>query len=121
MRKRLRKKLHRGEFTEYGFDVTATLVPHVNAPVNDAGIEAWYGYHDEYIAKWDEFEDFLHTRGLCSGGAVGAYWSLFITKTEGPRPRTVTPLDLHAVVDWLYTHGAIVLSYDVGPMRDAWR
>ena len=85
MKKRLRKKLHRGEFQELGFEVRVRF---------DAGLseEAWFAF-------WDRMVDFVEARGLAFGGGGSlSDWSVFVDR---PGRGSVAEEDRAALGEWL--------------------
>ena len=64
MKKRLRKKLHRGEFQEFGFCVSFDLVP---------GLAV-----EERNQVLDEFIDMIEKHGLQFGGGGRDTWEGFV-------------------------------------------
>lgn len=70
MKKRLRKKLHKGEFQEFGFQMEVIFDPPLSDEVND-----------EYI---DRFLNMIEARTLEVGGGLGPdRWDGFIAGRKG--------------------------------------
>ncbi len=104
MRKRLRKKLRRGEFTEYAFDVQYSLT---------AGMLA--GAAEEFLDRF--IEHAIEARNLCcGGGGKELSWDFLVTKAGGG---STTEEDRSAVQAWLAGQPE-VRSYAVGQFVDAW-
>jgi uncharacterized protein YggL (DUF469 family) len=103
MRKRLRKKLRRGEFTERGFAVAFTLA----AP---AGSDAALDIVDALLAQA------IEPRGLAFYGGGGQLWSAFI-KACGRR--SVSEADRDSVLGWLRSRPDIA-DVRAGQLIDAW-
>ncbi len=104
MKKRLRKKLYKGEFKELGFNVSFTY----DAATTDDG-----------YALLDEFIDYALSQGLCVGGYFGedgCKASLFVVSAKRG---SVTEDQRQAVEAWLNGTGKIT-SLEVGQLRDAW-
>jgi uncharacterized protein YggL (DUF469 family) len=103
MRKRLRKKLRRGEFTEYGFALAG-----VHLCLNDAARDL----------LTDSLCYLAERQGLAIGGGVGEHvFDLFVTKagrgTVTPRQRDVYTSMVGACV--------MVVAVEASPLVDAWR
>lgn len=103
MRKRLRKKLRRGEFTELGFAIGFTL----HAP---AGSDALLDIVDAIL------EQAIEPRGLGLYAGGRNDWTGFVVATGR---RLVTEDDRVSVLAWLRSRSDI---FDVraGPLIDAW-
>lgn len=104
MRKRLRKKLHRGEFREFGFAVAWHLASPLDAPATDL--------------FFDALVDAVRARGLTFGGGGGPWGgSGFVCKAGRG---SATEEDRAAIAEWFRALGP-ALSVTVGPLEDAWR
>jgi uncharacterized protein YggL (DUF469 family) len=104
MRKRLRKKLRRGEFTEYAFDVQYSL----KAGMSAAAV-------DEFLDRFLEHAiEAHHLR--CGGGGQGVGWDFLVTKAGRGSP---TEEQRSAVDAWLAAQPEVG-SYTVGHFVDAW-
>lgn len=99
MKKRLRKKLRKGEFAEYGFDLTVRLRP-------EADDDAWL---DTLIA-------YVEARGLGVGGSTTN--GFFVAALDGRR-RKVTEDDRAEMAHWLNGESALQ-TFAVGRLQDAW-
>jgi len=97
--KRLEKKLHLGEFQEFGFAMSVRLKPDTSAKVND---EFW----DRFIV------DVVEARGLAFGGGAEGFVTRF---GKG----SATEDDRAAVEAWLAAQPE-VLRQTIGPLEDAW-
>lgn len=103
MRKRLRKKRHVGEFREYCFEVSATLVPELS--------------DTEFHRFVDRFIDVIEGRCLqMGGGGTRAGWSCVVA---GVGRRSPTEQDREWIKEWLSSDPAVA-SVDIGDFRDAW-
>ena len=98
--RRLRKKLHLGEFQEFGFMVDIELVADVSPEAREAFVEAL-------------LVDVIDARCLAyGGGELGG----FVCGYEKP---SATEEDRAALREWLSARSE-VLSADVGELVDAW-
>ncbi len=104
MRKRLRKKLRRGEFTEYAFDVQYSL---------EAGTPA--AVAEEFLDRFVEHAIEAHNLS-CGGGGQGVGWDFLVTKAGRGSP---TEEQRRAVDAWLAAQPE-VRSHTVGQFVDAW-
>ena len=68
MRKRLRKKFHRGEFQELGCEVRFQVVDHLSYDAFDAVVDA-------FISQAIEAHGLL-----CGGGGKNPEWNVFVTR-----------------------------------------
>jgi uncharacterized protein YggL (DUF469 family) len=111
MNRRLRKKLHRGEFNTLGFEVRITFEP----PLQD--IDAFC----------DEFIVFMEENGLQYGGACGYYYDGFVTRVRRAHrigaglfrwiDISCTEADRKLVWDWIIDHRG---TPGIGPLKGAW-
>lgn len=103
MKRRLGKKLHLAEFTEFAFDVLATFVPPLDRAQNEAFL--------------DRLIDAVEERGLRFGGGV-ALEELggFIA---GRRPPQVTPAERDVMADRLRAQPE-VSEVEAGPLWNCW-
>lgn len=104
MKKRLRKKLHKGEFQELGFNVDF----HYNAADENEACELI----DEFLAETEKI-------CLCVGGWYGHDGneaSFFVVSYEN---RSVTPAERENLVKWLENNPKIS-NVVAGELRDAW-
>lgn len=101
MKKRLRKKLHRGEFAEFGFHVIIHL-----AILDDEG--------DRFVFP---FVDMIESIGLgCNGGGSNPL-KYFITSRKGSAKEE----DRERVRSWLTNQPSeIVTSFEVKELKNAW-
>ena len=103
MKKRLRKKLHRGEFRELGFSFDAKFKADTEMQV----VEAWL----------QELASLLNSHSLEMGGGWNAnVGGGFITRERG----SVTPEEQDIVRKWFDEHGQNLESVTVGELKDAW-
>ena len=105
MRKRLRKKLHRGEFTELGSRVRFRFSPDLST--------------DDRNRLIDDFtREAIEANGLqFGGGGSKNIWEGFVA-LDAPRG-SVTEDHRQKVIQWLEANPKI-LEYEVGPLVDAW-
>ena len=96
MKKRLRKKLHKGEFQEFGFDIN---------------IQFQESFSNKEADKLlDDFIQTIEKQGLMFGGAFGTpAVEGFIAAEKG----SVTEAHKMAVEDWITSKGDIVLSFTI--------
>ncbi len=105
MKKRLRKKLRKGEFQEDGFTVAATAA----ADVPESRAETLL---DRFIVE------VIEPRGLTfGGGGSGRAWSGFVARA---RRGSTDEADRHAAEGWLASQPDVA-RFAVGPLEDAWR
>ena len=103
MKKRLRKKLHRGEFQEFGFAVAWHFTPALDDPALNLFFEALIGMAEN--------------RGLTFGGGGDAkQGSGFFCKKE----RGSTSEEDRSVVAAWFQESKPAVSATVGPFEDAW-
>lgn len=103
MKKRLRKKLHKGEYRQFGFEVSFRFRPGLNEESVEEFLQAFL--------IW-AFEEHDLTFG---GGGGDDGWSGFIV----PERKSATEEDRRVVADWLAGRGELV-EYQAGPLVDAW-
>ena len=101
MKKRLRKKLHKGEFQELGFELDFDY----NGDL--AG--------DAFDQFWDTWIAFIESIGLRVGGGGATYQSYFVVNSQG----SVSPEQRQQVIDWLQQR-ADIGNVSAGPLKDAW-
>lgn len=102
MKKRLRKKLHRGEFRELAFPVEFRLTTELERLELDGFV--------------DQLCDAMEARGLGFGGGGDLHWSGVVVRLGRG---SVTPEDRDYVQQWLGRHDQ-VSEYSVGALVDAW-
>ena len=108
--RRLRKKLHLGEFQELGFEFYFEFKEELSEELDEDELDGI----DHFL---DEFETCLETIGLSFTGVTNAVRCTgFIT--AGYR-KTVSVGERQTVIDWLSNHGNIH-EIDVLPLVDAW-
>lgn len=101
MRKRLRKKHHRGEFTEFGFAV---------------GFKFNFADEQQREEILNEFVSMIKEQQLYFGGSGDAgELDGFIGAWNG----SATDEKRAAVIEWLANHPQIT-AYAAGPLIDAW-
>lgn len=107
MKKRLRKKKHMGEFTEYGFYLRGTIVP----------IEDF----EDSLEFVDKLVEHISTMGLEFGGAIGkGTIDLFVCRWEPPKGRaTATEEDKQRLVASLLEWPE-VLDLHASELVDVW-
>jgi uncharacterized protein YggL (DUF469 family) len=100
MKKRLRKKLHKGEYQELGFGIEGEFIDNFNA--------------DKFL---DDFIEFCENNNLqCGGGNNCEFFDFFVT-LQGRG--SVTEDLKKKVKEWLINH-KFVKSVKVGKLVDAW-
>jgi uncharacterized protein YggL (DUF469 family) len=104
MKKRLRKKLHRGEFQELGCAVRFRCADDISDHAFDAVIEA-------FISQAIEARSLM-----CGGGGQKPAWHVFVTVE---RRGSVTEAHRVAMQQWLTTRPEVD-EFQVGPLVDAW-
>lgn len=98
MKKRLRKKKHKKEFKEYGFEIQVRFKPETsNATHNQC---------------FDELIEFLEQKQLMYGGSI---FEGFITAAKG----SVTDFHEQEIRDWMKVKNNIIHSF-VLTQKDAW-
>lgn len=103
MRRRLRKKLRKGEFTELGFVLKFDLSKNLN--------------EDELIEFWETFiEDAIEANGLFCGGSCGPRWDVMVSR--GYR-QSATVEDQEVLRKWL-SNRPDVSHVEVGPLESTW-
>ena len=104
MKKRLRMKLHVGEFQELGFEVRFQVEDHLS--------------HDAFDAVVDAFiSQAIEAYGLvCGGGGRNPEWSVFVTRAGRG---SVTEEHRQAIETWLASRPE-VNAVQIGPLVDAW-
>ena len=104
MRKRVRKKIRRGEFAEHGFGVQYTLV----GGLSQTEI-------DDFLGRF--LEHAIEAQNLgCGGGGQNDVWDFFVTKSGRGSP---SDAQRTAVGAWLAEQSEVV-SYTLGEFVDAW-
>jgi uncharacterized protein len=100
--KRLRKKLHKGEFIEFGFSIAFSLPKEVDAKTEDAFI-------DQFLAEA------IDTQSLFFGGGIGKNTSGFVTLIKRG-----SAIEAHRqyVKNWLNTQ-ANVSNIKIGELENA--
>ncbi|MDI6794914.1 MAG: YggL family protein [bacterium] len=105
MRKRLRKKLHKGEFQEMGFEVQFRMTPVLTDQDFDAFIDLF-------------IEEAIEANGLSFGGGGSRDdWSGFVA-LDGRG--SITDEHRDKVEQWFENQPQILLDWHVGPFVDAW-
>ncbi|WP_099289873.1 50S ribosome-binding protein YggL [Butyricimonas sp. Marseille-P3923] len=104
MRKRLRKKLHKGEFQELGFSFEAVIKENVD----DNGFDAWMNELGKLLNQMD-----LNMIGSVYSGVCGGT----ITRQQG----CVTLKEWELLSAWLREHDQIFDQVIVGKLEDLWR
>jgi uncharacterized protein len=103
VRKRLRKKLHQGEFQEMGFEVQCRVAADMSETAFDAFVDAF-------------LEQAIEANGLMFGGGGRREWKGFVTLE---RRGSATDDHRQVMQRWLESQLQIV-EYQVGPLVDAW-
>jgi uncharacterized protein YggL (DUF469 family) len=103
--RRQRKKLHLGEFTELGFEVSARLA----SPLSDEG-------RDKLLDGF--MGDCIEPLGLSFGGGLNDDLGGYVTTAM--RGRSASEDQRDKVRAWLSSRPEF-LVVEVGPLTDAWR
>lgn len=103
--RRQRKKLHLGEFTELGFEVSAGLVSKLDDGDRDQLLDAF-------------IEDCIEPLALSFGGGLGDDFSGYVTSAIPGRSALEAQRD--KVCAWLGSRPEFS-GIEVGPLTDAWR
>lgn len=103
MKKRLRKKLHLGEFQELGFQVRFRLPD----DWHEADLERFL---DAFIM------DAIEREGLVCGGGCGRVWDIVVSR---PHRGSATETDRASVHQWLVRHQT-ASDITIGPLVDMW-
>ena len=104
MKKRLRKKLHKGEFKELGFNLEFYYTGDYKA-------------NEEFFFQFfDRYDKFLSNLNIECIGGIGDYFSGFVTYIGRG---TVTPEQRQNVIDWLEKQPEVT-NITAGPLRDVW-
>jgi uncharacterized protein len=104
MRKRLRKKLRKGEFKEFGCEVHFSLNPELDDPERESFIDAF-------------LIEAMEARGLGFGGGGELDWSGYVSLLG--RRGSVSESDRASIDRWLRARPEVV-AHEVGPLTDAW-
>lgn len=101
MKKRLRKKLHKSEFRELGFELDYDYTGNLEG--------------EPFDQFWGDWIGMIESLGLECGGGGAGHQSYFIIKYRG----SVSVEQRQAVIDWLGKHPDIT-NVTAGQLRDAW-
>lgn len=101
MKKRLRKKLHKSEFRELGFELDYDYTGDLEGELFDQ--------------FWGDWIGMIESLGLECGGGGAGHQNYFIIKYRG----SVSVEQRQAVIDWLGKHPDIT-NVTAGQLRDAW-
>lgn len=102
MKKRLRKKLRKGEFKEFGFSIKFEINPKLSIEKIDE-------------ITWDFIIDAIEANDLMFGGGGSYLYKGFCTKAKG----SATEEDIKNVEKWINEQKEI-LGYEIGALVDAW-
>ena len=102
MKKRLRKKLHKGEFKELGFTISLKLRPDLTEP--------------EFDLWWGDLIKAVERLNLCIGGGGLYEQEFFCTRLDGKAK--VSFEEREALGQWLAQDGRLV-SFHLGALEDA--
>jgi hypothetical protein len=105
MRRRLRKKLRRAEFTELVFGIRYSLV----GGLSDQAVD---DFLDRFILHAVEANDLR-----CGGGGQGASWDFVVTLAGRGSP---SEAQRQSLVNWLAAQPE-VQSYTLGEFFDGWQ
>jgi len=100
----VRKKLRKGEFTQYGFSVQYSAQCGLTGQVLDELL-------DRFILEAVEAND-LH----CGGGGGPVEWHFLVC---GNGRRSATDADRRRIEEWLQCQRELTRKH-VGPLQDAW-
>ena len=103
MKKRLRKKLHKGEFKELGFYLHFTLPEDLTEEQLDVFVEQF-------------FTEVIEAQRLDYTGSGGVEWQGFVAPIG---PSSLIEKQRDEVASWLQNHPQ-VLHHEVSELRDAW-
>lgn len=103
MKKRLRKKLRLGEFSELGFELRLRLREGLSESDGETAI-------DDFI------REAVESRDLAVGGGYGEVWNFFVTRTL---PGSVGADERAAVLGWLQADDRFT-NVEASPLLDAW-
>lgn len=104
MKKRLRKKLHKGEFKEVGFEINCKIDSNISESV-----------YDKFI---DDFVDKIEDKGLCFGGGGSKdNWSGVISKDKNYLCTEAS--DKSYISNWLKSKKEII-EHKIGKDIDLW-
>jgi len=103
MKKRLRKKLKKGEFKELGFSIKLVINPKLGEEKIDE-------------ITWDFILDAIEANNLMFGGGGDHIYSGFCCKVKG----SATKKDIENVENWIINQGSLILDYEMGELKDAW-
>jgi uncharacterized protein len=103
MRRRVRKKLRRGEFKELGFELRFSLPPELD--------------EDQLLAFWDRFiGDAVEANDLSCGGGSGHSWDVIVFRNGR---ESASEKDQQLLQEWLERE-AFVSDIHIGPLVDTW-
>lgn len=108
MKKRLRKKLHKGEFQELGFELKFETSPEEEPDDCYKRDHEWSFY--------SAFIDFIESLDLGFGGGCWRKWDGFVIQLGRG---SVTEIEQEQIRAWLEARGTIT-NIEIGPLRDAW-
>lgn len=103
MKKRLRKKLRLGEFSELGFELRVTLAANLSESAQEDAIDAF-------------IEAAIESRDLAVGGGFADAWNFFVTRAG---TGSVSADERAAVVSWLENDSRFA-KVEASPLLDAW-
>ena len=103
MKKRLRKKLRLGEFSELGFELRLRLREGLSESDAETAI-------DDFI------REAIESRELAVGGGYGEVWNFFVTRMM---PGSVDAEERAAVLAWLQGDDRFT-DVAASPLLDAW-
>lgn len=104
MKKRLRKKRHKGEFQEFGFEVWVKLKDNLNTNTGDQFI-------DDFIIQAIEANQLMF-----GGGGRENLWEGFVTLN---RRGSATQVHQDQLQSWLSSRPE-VSEFQIGDLQDAW-
>lgn len=108
--RRLRKKLHIGEFQDFGFHVHMGLAYHPSMMPED--------FHEACDQFMDDFLGYLESHDLECGGGGGLYQMRFFVSSHAKKNRPMEPFR-HQIAYWLNQHDTVA-GLGISPLVDAW-
>ena len=104
MNKRLRKKLHKGEFRELGFNLEFDYTGDYRAD------------EEKFFQFFDRYDEFLGVMNIECIGGIGDHFNGFVSHIGRG---TVTEEQRQSVIDWLGKQPEAT-NITAGPLCDAW-
>ncbi len=103
MKKRLRKKLHKGEFKEMGFKIEFEYDPNLTK--------------EDLDKLWLRFiEDAIEGNNLCVGGGGNYSQSYFVCRYKS----SANQQDKDKLNKWFLSQKETIISFTISDLTDAW-